>query len=335
VIFDRRFSTLAWMRQSIRIVFVSTITLSACSEQPSAVTYVAPSMEALAKAVSPAVELQTIAGQTRVKRDENAQRRDKTIEMTQQQASRLAGLFIARFGSFQRRTIELDAGVPINVQRLAPCRTARYAMSPFEPTDLRRLPTHVRNRYAAKWIVPICDGSALRAVVGFSAHADPEAISLDKNARMPNLNAASFFVAGINETRAPFLLDEPEAAVIYAANASNAKVAASPQLVIMPRSGPARPFWRVVLERKVGLLNDDDSTPSQDSVLYVGGSDSDKQFVPTGFALYAGFAEANRKPKKARLNLGPVPLGLRQDRGFALDVAKISRLNNKAIGENF
>ncbi len=331
---SRAVQVLRTQRRLIAIV-TAAVAFSACSEQPVAAQFVVPATEALANVVTPSVELVTTAGKSRIKRDENAARRDESIEMTQEQATRLAGLFIARFGSFQRSAIELYAGVPIDVRRLTPCRTARYATSAFAPGDLRRLPAHVRSRYAAKWIVPICDANALRAVVGFSAHADPNAISLEQDARMPNLSAASFFVAGVNETKANWILDEPETAVLYAAQLTGAKVVAAPQLVILPRSGAARPFWRVVLERKVGIVNDDDNKLMQDSIVYVGGSDLDQQFVPTGAALYAGFAETDRKPKKAKLKLGPVPPGLRKDPSIVLEVAKITRVNGKAVGDAF
>jgi hypothetical protein len=332
---DSRDAPDAMTQRLLIAVLAAVISVSSCSEQPAAVPYVPPSIEALANAVSPSVELVTTDGKTKIKRDENAARRDPSLEMTQEQASRLAGLFIARFGSFQKRAIELDARVPIDVGRLAPCRTARYAASAFEPAELRQLETHVRNRYAAKWIVPICDANTLRAVVGFSAHADPDAISLENDARMPNLSEASFFVAGISEAKANWILDEPEAAVLYAAQAAGAKVASAPQLVVVPRSGPARPFWRVVLERKVGILNDDDDKLSQDSIVYVGGSESDQQFVPTGAALYVGFAEVDRMPKKARLKLSQVPRGLRKDLSIALEVAKVTRINGKSVGDAF
>jgi len=333
---DSRVAPVVRIQRSLIALLAVTISFSACSVQPAAVSYVAPSNEALGDAVSASVELVTTAGRTRIKRDENAARRNASIEMTQEQAARLAGLFIARFGSFQKSAIELDAGVPVDVRRLAPCRTARYATSAFEPADLQRLPANLRSQFAANWIVPICDGNALRAMVSFSAHADPEAISLEKDDLMPNLAAASFFVAGINETRANWILDEPETAVLYASEATGAKVTSAPQLVILPRSMAARPFWRVVLERKVGILNDDDATLSQDSVLYVGGSDLDRQFVPTGAALYVGFAEMNRKPKKARLNVVPVPHGLQKGGlSVALEVAKVTRVNGKTFGDIF
>jgi hypothetical protein len=332
---DSREAPVVRTQWSLAVLLATALALSACSEQPAAVPYFPPSPEALASAVSASVELVTAAGQTRIKRDEDDARRDKLVEMTQQQATRLGGLFIARFGAFQKRAIELYAGVPVDVARLTPCRSTRYAKSAFEPADLRRLPPHERSRYAAQWIVPMCDGSALRAMVAFSAHADPDAVSLDKDALMPNLGAANFFVSGISEAKANWILDEPEAAVLYAAQASGATVASAPQLVILPRSGAARPFWRVALSRKVGIVNDDDGKASQDSVLYVGGSDLEKQFVPTGTALYVGFSETDRKPKKAKLKLGRVPPGLRKDPSITLEVAKVTRVNGKAVGDAF
>lgn len=290
-------------------------------------------MNALSQATGPKVAISVIKGRARLQRDENVARRNATIEIDQEQATILAARFIERFGSFQKSWIEKFAGVPIVVSRLTPCRTTRYAASAFDPQDLRALPNHIRQRYGAQWIIPICDGSSLRAMVGVAADADPNAITPEKGILMPKLQTGGFFVAGIGEANGRWLLDEPELAVMYVASQTGAKVIETPRLVVMPRSLTLRPFWRVELDRSIETVNDDDGLARRDSVLYVGGSDTDEQIVPLGAALYVGVDDPTRKPKKEPLSLGDLPSALRKDASQTLEVFRVIKVNGKYTGD--
>ena len=319
--------------KSVRLAWLTAIALSACAEQPAAIPHAFPSADLLARALSPDVELANISGRLRLKRDENAARRDSTLELTQAQATRLGRSFMARFGRSQRKLFEVDARVPIDVGRLRTCRTTRYATGAFSPAGLRLARKEDQLLYSSVWIVPFCDGPEIRAIVSLSAGSNPNAIPEEDGAPMPHLGTAGFFWSGINENDARWILDDPESAVTYAAAQTGARVISAPRLVILPRYRAARPFWRIELDRPVRLASDDDSRDVSEKVVYVGGRESDTQFVPTGVDLFSGLTVPTRKPKKAKLNLGRPPETLARDSDIALEVSRITRINGRNRGE--
>lgn len=287
----------------------------------------------LSAIVDPGVPISSASGRERFVRDENASRRDTRRELTQAQATQLASRWISRFASFQQRFLELHAGAKVDVTKLTPCRTTRYASGPYDAAEAEHAPAHVRARFGGLWIVPVCENGQLRAMISIAADAHPDAIPFTKSGRISRLRGTDVEWAGISETNGRWLIDEPETAAKFVATQTGAKVRATPRLVVLPRSGALRPLWQVAVDRASMVVNSDDGQTEIDSVFYVGGRSDDTQLVPVGGALFLGTADDAKQPRGARVHIGRPPQSFRRDYSQTLEVRPVTHVNNRKVGE--
>ncbi len=325
-----------WARLSMCLMLFA---FTACGDRtPATVPAVRMSADILASGglsaiVDPGVPISSASGRERFVRDENASRRDTRRELTQAQATQLASRWISRFASFQQRFLELHAGAKVDVTKLTPCRTTRYASGPYDAAEAEHAPAHVRARFGGLWIVPVCENGQLRAMISIAADAHPDAIPFTKSGRISRLRGTDVEWAGISETNGRWLIDEPETAAKFVATQTGAKVRATPRLVVLPRSGALRPLWQVAVDRASMVVNSDDGQTEIDSVFYVGGRSDDTQLVPVGGALFLGTADDAKQPRGARVHIGRPPQSFRRDYSQTLEVRPVTHVNNRKVGE--
>lgn len=311
---------------------ITTLVLCNCSETSVASVKPAPAVAGtLAQAVTANVQIATVAGEERLIRDEDGVRRDPRRELTKQQADLLAARWLTRFASTQQSFIEQFARAKIDVRAMRPCRHTRYAAGAFSPPDTFQTRAGERSRYGSWWIVPLCDGANLRAMLAVLSSADANALGTSANSDGSRIRMADFAWAGVSEESARWILDDPEEAVRVAASNSGAQVVAHPRLIVLPRSGPLRPFWRVQLSRTVATTVPG-AAAQMDSVVYVGGSDTDDQLVPTGSALYAQRGMGNTPPANAKLRIRPAPQTFQRDPSQPLELTRVQTINGRPTG---
>jgi hypothetical protein len=289
------------------LVFI-TFSVCACSDASRSAEFVqAKRVDAsdLSMAVTSAVALLDKNGAPVLVRDENASRRAAHLEMDSNQAVLLATRWLRKFGKFQATLFSQESGVRIDVADLVPCRTARYAVNAYLPAGSEGASALDRARFGAWWIVPICHGSSTRAVVTVSAQADKEAIPANADGDWGRLRMGDFQWSGVSERDGLWLVNDPEAAVMFAARATGERVAASPRLIVLPGWTAYRTFWQIQLERPVLVERVGLNAPERHSVVYVGGIESDR-LVETGAMLFARVFHESKPPIGRRRRL-PTP----------------------------
>src|SRR5262249_4195242 len=109
--------------------------------------------------------------------------RHPNVEVTADQASKIATLWSHTSAPWIRPTLELDRGAPVDPRKVEQCGRIFYADTPYQ--DLAATASHFVNTiYGPWWLVTLCDGAG-------------PAISMAVSAYSKNLKIVNGIVTGI------------------------------------------------------------------------------------------------------------------------------------------
>jgi hypothetical protein len=244
-----------------------------------------PSISELSAAVLSTVPIHVDSGVGRLARIDDSVRKNSSTELSSTEARELALRWVRRFGKYQLDVLSDQAQSRLDLMSLTPCREARYARSVYEPPD-RSAPRDYQIAFGSWWIVSFCRNSSVVVLIAVSSVAHRDAIPRDTTAKVAALHGSEFLWTGVPSAREPYSISSPEAAVVFAATASRAKVSAAPELLSLPApsGGPFRAVWRLTMDREVRTRGHESGDMTLSRVLFVGGASDDRASL--GMALF-------------------------------------------------
>lgn len=185
-------------------------------------------------------------------------------EIDASQAVRLATAFQGRATPWVQRQLELDRGGPIDVYHLSFCGRAFYAASAYEapPPQATAMLRKITGPY---WLVPFCEGTTEKVLVGVSAYATDATI--DSRGGLSNFGTANFALQGVPVGLS--LPIPPETAAANVASSSGQLISAVPELVMREYPhAPGLALWHITTTAPTKVSNQRGSRPASD--LFVG-----------------------------------------------------------------
>lgn len=211
-----------------------------------------------------------------------------------------------------RETAETDRGRPIDWHHLEAAYSEPFFAEPYLDS-LGGMSANDFKRYGPQFLMTFLDGAGPALTLVVAAGATDVRI---EGGRIVSESGPTFSAIGIPYDAETIMPPSPEAAVVFASNASGARVAAVPRLVV-PSHRLFREYalWQLVLDRDVAFsrLVDGQAVPSR--TIYVGPVPSVSESVSHGVRLRLFIGDGVRE------NLKGVSLPVRE--GFAVDYSEV------------
>lgn len=201
-----------------------------------------------------------------------------------------------------KATVEGHHGGPIDWHRIRPGPSRPFfAEGHLQPLP-ETMPGYLVRTYGPHYLVTLYTNATPVVSVGVSAHATEVWIDERGFVRKPPVAGGEFFVMGIPRGSGAVVPPPPEAAVVFAANETGAKIVEVPALGV-PGNRVIRNLarWRLALDRPVALRRLVDGVVVTTAVVYVGAYPSIIERVSEGVRLRL-FVAAENQPKEESID---------------------------------
>lgn len=175
-------------------------------------------------------------------------------------------------GSSIRERLERDHGGPVDWSTVRPdARAAYFARTPYEPLPDSIGRDSLRRFYGPHYLVPLFEGDEQVASIWVAAYSTEVAITAEGFVDLPAVYGNEFFPGGV-PGGLPFMLPLwPEEAVMFASEATGAKVAEIPVLTQLEApKAPQGAVWQLTMDREITVLEIDSGVSRRARTVYVG-----------------------------------------------------------------